>query len=339
MECNGPLREEADPPDRPADVGGPFTRCGACGRLFWAGSHVGRIVRRLSRARDRAGEMREEEARGAPPPFERMEYDAFLREALDLLGLSWRGYRRVRFGLRVRVRRRLGELGLRALPEYLSRLRRDARERSRLGELLHVTVSRFFRDRETWLRLPETVFPDLARAAGDRPARVWSLGCASGEEPFTLQMMWAVSPFRDRPLETVGADLAEDCLRRAREAVYPESSVHTVPEPYLSRFFRREGASYVLDRAIADAVLFERFDWRDEEWPGPFDWVLARNGVFTYLGAAGRERAFGKIVSAIRPGGFLWIGGNERLPREPAGWNLLAPGLFRVRAGEAPDGA
>ncbi|MFH1679039.1 MAG: CheR family methyltransferase [Candidatus Eisenbacteria bacterium] len=334
MECNGQVREELDPPDRPTGVAGPFTRCEECGRLFWAGTHVERVRERLSRVVERLEGARKEERDGAPPPLERAAFDAFLREAFGLLGFSWRGYRRVRFGLRTRVRRRLRELGLSALDDYLERVRRDPEERLLLGSLLNVTVSRFFRDRGLWLRFPETLFPRLAARASGGAARVFSLGCASGEEPFTLRMIWNESTVSGIPLEILAADVSEACLRRAREAVYPGSAVHNVPEPFRHRYFREAAGDWTLAREVADSVRFERFDWRSERWPGPFHWILARNGVFTYLAEEERRRALAKIRTALEPGGFLWIGGNEKLPQVPADWEVLAPGLFL--AGEVP---
>jgi chemotaxis protein methyltransferase CheR len=344
MECNGVVRGTADPPDRHPDVTGPFTRCESCGRLFWAGTHVQRILAKLAGARERARAEIAETRLGEPPPFERSEFDAFLKEALRLIGFSWRGYRRVRGGLRTRVRRRLRELGLSSLAAYTARLRADPEERLRLGSILNVTVSRFFRDRGIWLRLPDLLFPEVERLAGRSGVRVWSLGCASGEEAFTFRMVWLASDERDRPLDLLASDLSEECLQRARRGVYAAGSIHNVPEPYLEAYFRPTGAEWALDRAVVDSVRFRTFDWRGEEWPGPFHLVLARNGPFTYLAEGGRVRVLRKILGSIEPGGFLWIGGNERLPGVTDGWRLLAPGLYRLPGpctgpGEALDGS
>ncbi|RPJ49138.1 MAG: hypothetical protein EHM19_01150 [Candidatus Latescibacterota bacterium] len=330
MECNGEVRAEEDPGDRPPGTDGPFTRCADCGRLFWEGTHVERIRARLARASRRAREELEEEARGEPPPIGRSEYDSFLKEILPLLGLSWRAYRRVRLGQRTRLRRRMREAGFRTLDAYAARLRSDPAERHALRAALNVTVSRFFRDRGLWLRLPEILFPELVRLAAAGPVRAWSLGCASGEEPFTLRMVWLDSPSRATPLDLLASDISEACLRRAARAVYPESAVHNAPESYLARRFSRDGAEWRLVRDIADSVRFETFDWGSEAWPGPFHLVLARNGIFTYPDEAGRRRAIGKVRGALVPGGYLWIGGNETLPLSDVKWEVAAPGLFRA---------
>ncbi|MBN1826611.1 MAG: DUF5615 family PIN-like protein [Candidatus Eisenbacteria bacterium] len=340
MECNGAVRVEGDPPDRPSGVEGPFTRCESCGRLFWEGSHVERIRERLGRARRRTEEALEEERRGEPPPFERVEYDRFFREALPLLGFSRRGYRRVRKGLRTRLRRRLRELSMRDLECYLSKLREDREERDRLGAILRITISRFFRDRHVWLRFPETLFPVLADLAeGGGPARIWSLGSASGEEPFTLRMVWNESSRPDPPPEILASDISRGCLARSREGLYGESALHNAPVFFREKYFNQEGNAFRLDRAVIESVRFERFDWRRDGWPAGFHWVLARNGPFTYLDDAGRVRAERLLAESIVPGGFLWIGGNERLPGRDGRWERIAPNLYRRtrRGGEVSE--
>ncbi|MFH1279148.1 MAG: DUF5615 family PIN-like protein [Candidatus Eisenbacteria bacterium] len=328
MECNGEVRPEDDPPGRPAGTKGPFTRCDDCGRLFWEGSHAPRIREKLGRAKQGVERVVADERAGVPRPIERAEFDRFLEDALPLLGFSWRGYRRVRFGLRTRIRRRMADLGIRTLDVYGDRVRRDREERRALRRLLRVTISRFFRDRALWLRFPAVLFPDLVLLAGDGPARIWSLGCASGEEPFTLRMVWDREGPAGGALEIMGGDISEDCLARAREGLYPESALHNTPPDYRERYFRPEGGLFRLDRHVTGSVRFERFDWADDDWPGPFHGIFARNGMFTYLDGPGRRRASGKIAASLLPGGFLWIGGNERLPEE-TGWERTGAGLFR----------
>lgn len=334
MECNEPVVAEEDPRDGPGDVEGPYTRCPSCGRLFWVGSHVDRIRERLGATRKRAREAVAAEQAGEPPTFERREYDAFLQALFPMLGLSWRGYRRVRLGLRARIRRRMTERGDGTLGAYLVRVRGDREERRLLGAMLNVTISRFFRDRDAWLRLPWALFPELAALAAGGAVRAWSLGCASGEEPYTLRMMWDVEGPPETPLDLLAGDISEACLARALGGLYPESAVHSMPARYRSRFFRPDGGLFRLDIAVLRSVRFERFDWRSGEWPGPFHLVLARNGPFTYLDEGGRCALLERIAAALVPGGFLWIGGNERLPGV---WDEAGPSLYR-RGGDGRNG-
>lgn len=330
MECNGEIHLESDPCDRPADTRDPYTRCAGCGRLYWEGSHVDRIRVRMERVREMVERVLLEEKAGEPPPFERREYDRFLKEAFLLLGYSWRGYRRVRMGLRSRLRARLRELGLARLDRYLELLRSDREECRRLGSILNITISRFFRDRNIWYGFPEVLFPSLVELSGGGPVRAWSVGCASGEEPFTLRMVWEESPFESTILEIIASDLSARCLARAVGGVFRESGIHNVEPRYREKYFTVQEDGFRLDRGVVDSVHFERFDWRGDEWPSGFHLVLARNGIFTYLDDRGKEKAAHKLAGSLLPGGFLWIGGNERMPRAGAGWDIVIPGLFRL---------
>ncbi|NNE07249.1 MAG: hypothetical protein HKN20_01680 [Gemmatimonadetes bacterium] len=330
--CNEPVAPSEPPNPAPPGIEGPFTRCPRCGRYYWRGSHYDRMHAKLVHVARALEESREREAAGEPPPIKREDFDEFLREALILLGLSWRGYRRVRWGFRTRLRNRLRELGLLRLHDYMLLVRSDPSERERLGALLAVTISRFFRDRGFWFRFADDLFPALERVASGGPVRVWSLGCASGEEPYTLRIMWRESGRAEEDLSVLATDLRTVCLERARRRLYPESAVHNVPAELRSRYLHERRGTFLLDEEIARGVQFERFDWRSETgWPvGDFHWVLARNGIFTYDDESGALAKLERIEDALVPGGYLWIGGNERLPDAArARWTKVAPSLYR----------
>ncbi len=335
MECNTIVVPEADPGDIPPGIKGPFNRCPTCRRIYWVGSHVDRVKERLARVSRMVEEARREEAKGVPPPIGRLEYDAFLKEAFHLLGLSWKGYRKVRLGLRTRLRKRLIELKLRDLTEYLPRLRSEAAERRHLGGLLAVTITRFFRDRDVWLGFGESLFPDLEGLAAGGAVRAWSIGCASGEEPYTMRIVWLESGRREAELEIVGGDLSKSCFARAAKGIYPESSVHNMPSRLRKKYLSNVEDEFQLEGGIRSSVKFSPFDWREDHWPGGFHWILCRNGVFTYLDEPGQARALRKIEESIVPGGVLWIGGNEELPAAGRGrWIRRAPSLYSFSAGE-----
>ncbi len=330
--CNEPVAPSEPPTPAPAGIEGPFTRCPGCGRYYWRGSHYDRMHAKLVRVARVLEESRVREAAGDPPPITRDEFDEFLREALVLLGLSWRGYRRVRWGFRTRLRNRLRELGLLRLRDYMVLVRKNPVERERLGAQLAVTISRFFRDRGFWFRFADDLFPVLELLANGGPVRVWSLGCASGEEPYTLRIVWRESGRREEALSVVATDLRPVCLERAARRLYPESAVHNVPAVLRSRYLHERNGTFLLDEEIARGVQFERFDWRSEKgWPvGDFHWVLARNGIFTYDDEPHALAKLARIERALVPGGYLWIGGNERLPgAAQARWTKVAPSLYR----------
>jgi chemotaxis protein methyltransferase CheR len=237
---------------------------------------------------------------------------AFLQWALPGLGRRWAGYRKVRRQVCRRVRRRAAELGLDSLAAYRDHLERHADEWRVLDGLTNVTISRFNRDRG--------VFEFLAGVVG-HGARVWSAGCASGEEPYTLALL------RD-DLEILATDVDPAVLRRAEAARYPPSALRELPAALRERAF----TDGVLDPCVRSRVTFKRHDIRGEPPAGPFELVLCRNVAFTYFDDAVQRATLRRIASVMTPGGALVIGAHEALPDGQEEFAPWAPqhGVFRL---------
>jgi chemotaxis protein methyltransferase CheR len=246
--------------------------------------------------------------------LERVDCVAFLQWALPRLGRRWPGYRKVRRQVCRRVRRRAAELGLGSLAAYRVHLERHPDEWRVLDGLANVTISRFLRDRGVF---------EYLRAEVLRPGlRVWSAGCASGEEPYTLALLCD-------GLDVLATDVDGAVLRRAAAARYPASALRELPPQLREQAF---GADGVLDRRYRDRVAFARHDVRDDPPPGPFDLVLCRNLAFTYFDDAVQRATLRRIASVTAPRGVLVIGAHEQLPAGQAVYEPLAPqhGVFRL---------
>jgi chemotaxis protein methyltransferase CheR len=238
---------------------------------------------------------------------------AFLQWALPRLGRRWAGYRKVRRQVCRRVRRRAAELGLDSLAAYRDHLERHPDEWPVLDGLTNVTISRFNRDRGVFEFLrTEVLRPD---------ARVWSAGCASGEEPYTLALVCEGA-------EILATDVDPAVLRRAEAARYPPSALRELPAALRAEAF----TDGVLDARVRRRVTFMRHDIRDEPPAGPFDLVLCRNVAFTYFDDAAQRATLRRIASVTAPGGALVIGAHEALPAGQAEFAPWAPqhGVFRV---------
>jgi chemotaxis protein methyltransferase CheR len=294
-----------------------FRRCVQCGHVYWEGSHSRHIREKLLAVR------REMEANASPPPALLPDdqrgwarFDDFLRELLIRLDLSWAGYRRPRRSLRGPVVAQMRELGIIDYARYLDYIEQHfEEEEKRLAAILTVPISRFFRDREDWRQLAQVAFPALGARGGI--VRAASLGCASGEEPYTLRLLWDQHQLGELAIEAF--DLREDLLARAARAVYTPSSLHSVPSAIREQSFVQHGPTFQLDRRVVESVRFVRGDFLREPLPGPFDLILCRNSAFTYLGEDRRLRALAILAGALVPGGFLMIGGGERLPEGQRG--------------------
>jgi chemotaxis protein methyltransferase CheR len=242
----------------------------------------------------------------------------FLRWALPRLRLRWQGFRKVRRQVCRRIERRVEELGLAGGADYRAYLAANPGEWARLDELCHVTVSRFYRDRGACELLRDEVLPELA---GQAVVEAWSAGCASGEEPYTLALIWhfGVAPrFPSAALRILATDVDEAVLGRALMAEYPVSSLRELPQEWRLAAFEALGDRYRLRDELRSSVTFLRHDVRCEPPGGPYDLVLCRNLAFTYFAEELQREVAARLASCIRPGGALVLGTHERLPLEVA---------------------
>lgn len=248
-----------------------------------------------------------------------------LRWALPRLGLRWEGFRRVRRQVCSRIGRRMVEVGAGTAAEYRALLASAPGEWRMLDGSCRVTISRFFRDGAVWSRLRDEVMPDAAHVAtrhGEGALRCWSAGCASGEEPYGLAIVFrlAVAPaFPGLELRVVATDVDEAVLERARRACYAPGTVRGAPPEWRELAFERRGPELCLREAFREGVAFRREDLRQAMPDGPFHLVLCRNVAFTYFDLEGQRAVLAGIAARLVRGGFLVIGAHESLPEPTAG--------------------
>jgi chemotaxis protein methyltransferase CheR len=257
---------------------------------------------------------------------------AFLQWALPRLERSWSGYRKVRRLVCKRLARRLKALGLADLDAYRRHLADRPQEWRELDALCGIPVSRFYRDRGVYEALELSVLPLLVESAAPRAAiEAWSAGCASGEEPYTLALIWAIRlqpRFRETGLRIVATDSNAEVLARARAGGYARSSLKDLPADLRTQGFAEEDGTWIL-RDRFRAVDFVQQDLREAMPDGPFDLILCRNVVLTYYQPPLRDVLLARIVDRLRPGGALVVGAHESPP--PGTRDLVAwPGTRAI---------
>ncbi len=244
----------------------------------------------------------------------------FLEWALPRLRRRWKGYKNVRGQVEKRIRRRIAALGLSGFSAYRARLEADPDEWLVLDSLCFVTISRFYRDHRVWETLRDRVLPTLADAAVARDEtrlRCWSVGCASGEEPYTLSILWAhalADRYSNLCLEIVATDVDEEVLDRARAGVYGAGSLRELPQHLLEEAFEPHEGAYRLRQRFRARVEFEGADLRAALPPGPFHLLLCRNLVFTYFDESLQRETLDRTLKRLAPGGAFVVAPHERLP-------------------------
>ncbi len=244
-----------------------------------------------------------------------MLFDELLREVAPFLGLQWRPFKRR--GIKRRIEHRIAQIGLTNFGEYLLRVRKDPAEQNHLAGFLTVTISRFFRDRGAFDTLEHSIIPSLLKEEGKRNLRIWSIGCASGEEPYSLSVLWEEKFGKIWPQihsSTLATDIDEKLLKRAREGRYKKSSLKEVPEDILKNYFKMDKTFYILDPSIREKVEFRKHDIIHEEPFCGMDMVFCRNLAFTYFSKEIQMDCLGKIAESLQEKGYLMIGKDESLP-------------------------
>jgi chemotaxis protein methyltransferase CheR len=181
-----------------------------------------------------------------------------------------------------------------------------------------VTISRFFRDACVFDTLRAKVLPAIAAHAQQdrRDARCWSAGCASGEEPYTLKMLWdldVLGAFPDVALSIVATDVDEKVLDRARAGCYRVTSLRQMPSRMIAQGFDSAGPLLRVRAAHREGVTFLHQDLRSQAPPGPFDLVFCRNLAFTYFAEALQQRVLDTFSERLRPNGYLVVGAHEQV--------------------------
>jgi chemotaxis protein methyltransferase CheR len=236
-----------------------------------------------------------------------------------------------------RIRTRLKELGIAGLGAYRSHLEAHAPEWDVLDTFCRIPISRFYRDRDVFDFLGAQVFPQLAEAASashQSEVRAWSAGCASGEEAYSLRMLWRHCPRCQAvalPLRILATDVDPGLLARARRGCYAAGSLKDLPRGWRGSEFVQCGEWFCVREGLREGIEFRLEDIRVTQPVGPLHLILCRNLVFTYFEPQLQARLLAAMGDRLVPAGMLVTGKREALPEGEWGLTALAPrlGVYR----------
>lgn len=218
-----------------------------------------------------------------------------------------------------RVGVRLNNLGLNTYNQYAMYLDQHPEEYAKLLDALTINVTQFFRDATVYSLVRQQVIPAIIKAKTERKQRiirVWSAGCATGEEPYSLAMAFQDAIERldahHVVLSVIGTDLDRDALAFAKRGVYPERELAQIPRPDRLRYVQVEGDHFRFKPEITRLVRFQHLNLFADTPIHGIDMVLCRN-VFIYFTREEQERMIGVFRDSLVRGGFLVLGRSERL--------------------------
>lgn len=239
--------------------------------------------------------------------------------------------------LEARLQKRLRALGFSSHAEYCDFLFSPGgfeRELTQLIDVVTTNTTDFFREPKHFELMLSTVLPDLIRRTS-RPLKIWSAGCSSGEEPYTIAMVLSefASRNKDVKFSILATDISTDILRKAMNAVYPMSKVEVIPMALKKKYLlKSKDKSKGLIRIAPD--LRRKIDFRRLNFMEPFpfkdqkDIIFCRN-VVIYFDRATQEKLFKKFSERLQRGGYLFIGHSESISGMDLPVRQIAPTVYQ----------
>src|SRR5215470_3078923 len=246
------------------------------------------------------------------------ETDSTLEDLLifirDARGFDFTGYKRS--SLAQRIRKRMHEARSADYVEYRDQLESNAEEFGHLFNTILINVTGFFRDTETWTFLQRDVMPELLADADDgREIRVWSAGCASGEEAYSLAIIFAEALGIEacaKRVKIYGTDVDEEALRDARVGLYSAKALEALSSEMREKYFEPSGSQFAFLPDLRRRVIFGRHDLTRDAPISRLDLLVCRNTLM-YFNVETQSRVIDRFHFALRESAYLFLGKAEML--------------------------
>ncbi len=252
----------------------------------------------------------------AKPPSDDEAIEPLLEYLKEARGFDFSGYKRPT--LSRRIRKRMDEVGIDDCDSYEDLLEANPREFAELFNTILINVTSFFRDREAWDYLAEEIVPRLIEEIpADEQIRVWSAGCASGEEAYTIAIVLLEAMGEEefkRRVKIYATDADEEALAEARAAVYPQEALKDVPAEIVERYFVPNGRGLGFRPDLRRSVIFGRNELLEDAPISRIDLLLCRN-VLMYFTVEAQTRILSQLNFALNDRGYLFLGKSEMLVR------------------------
>jgi len=249
--------------------------------------------------------------RNLPDESDDVSFDGLIGYIQESRGIDFRGYKRT--SLRRRITLRMEQVGSESFAAYHAVLEADPQEFGALLNTILIDVTAFFRDPDAWEAVRQEVLPKLLAPEQRGQIRVWSVGCASGEEPYSLAILFAevmgLTEFARR-VKIYATDLDEAALETARHAAYLPRQVTNVPEPLLQKYFERTASNYTVSRDLRKCVIFGRHNIVDDAPISRIDLLACRN-LLIYLATDTQNAVLPRLHYALTDKGVLFLGKAE----------------------------
>ncbi|NGN66667.1 PAS domain-containing protein [Streptomyces sp. A7024] len=257
----------------------------------------------------------------------------FLRESR---GFDFSGYKRSSLGRR--IRKRMSDVGMKSHADYRDLLETNAEEFNELFNTILINVTSVYRDPDAWTFLAREVLPELIGDAGpDDEIRVWSAGCSSGEEAYSLVILFAEALGIDECVKRVkiyGTDIDDEALRSARAGLYSAKELEPLSPELREKYFEPNGTQFSVRPDLRRRVIFGRHDITSDAPISRLDLLVCRNTLM-YFNVEAQTQIVDRFHFALRDGGYLFLGKAEMLLNDTDRFDVVSmrQRVFRRRPG------
>jgi chemotaxis protein methyltransferase CheR len=259
--------------------------------------------------------------------LENVAYQKLKRLLHETVGLDCNGYREEYLKRRFAVR--LRATGTNNYRRYVRYLKKNPAEFNLVINNLVINYTTFFRDLDVYVYLEKTLLPRLFKS---NDVRIWSAGCATGEEPYSLAILvhkLLGKKLPNRKVTILASDLDEDALAKAVKGEYNRKQLKGLEDSLIDKYFSKNGASYQVKDFVKQLIHFEKRDLMKPSLHKGFDLILCRN-VMIFFSRESQQQIHMHFYNALREGGYLVIGKSDILSGEPSKKFLCADVNCRV---------
>ncbi len=239
-------------------------------------------------------------------------FEALLNYLVETDGFDFRGYKRC--SLMRQVRRQMSVVAIATYSNYIDYLKQHPEEFHNLLESIPVNCTAFFRDPHVWDYIAAQIIPRIiSNKSPDQAIKVWSAGCASGEEVYSLAILLiealGVEQFKQR-VRIYGTDINQQAIDHARQSRYSLNHIEGVPPAILARYFKKVNQSYIFDQDLRRQIIFARHNVLQDPPISKLDLLVCRNTLM-YFNTEGQKRVLANFQFGLNDNSFLVLGSTE----------------------------
>ncbi len=214
-----------------------------------------------------------------------------------------------------RLQKRLQEKNLRSFEDYLYLLQYDKNEQTQLFNLITTRETSFFREPLLLEAFYKVLLPQVSKSKAGKPINIWSAGCSTGEEPYTLAMYLLEYSGGRSNAKILGTDLSSDAIASAKRAVYGDYSLRNATPEFLKKYFTKTAGGLTVSPTVKKLVQFKEMNLTDERamrGVRGMDFIFCRNTMI-YFDNSVKQKVVSFYYDSLSPGGYLFVGASESL--------------------------